>query len=208
MKPSAWLLSSVFLVSLAGAQEKSIPQLYRRDIVDARTIAVIAYPSSAVQDSQENQRARLEVQTAMLNWGKYQIESEESADLIMVVRRGHTETATVGGTAIPPVLVDPTGSGVNIGIHRGQSPPLSRTGSAGAGSQPRTGSEVSSGEDLLEVYLGRKPLSGDASRDPTEYPLDEPPAWFYAATDALKSPKIEAVAQFKKAVEAAEKKKP
>jgi hypothetical protein len=32
--------------------------------------------------------------------------------------------------------------------------------------------------------------------------------WTYTAKDALKSPKIEAVAEFRKAVEAAEKKKP
>lgn len=70
------------------------------------------------------------------------------------------------------------------------------------------GSEVGSADDLMEVYRGGQPLPGDASRDATQYPLDEPPVWVYTAKDALKSPKLEAVAEFRKAVEAAEKKKP
>ena len=103
-------------------------------------------------------------------------------------------------------LVGPAGSdGVNIGIHRGQNPPLSQPNPAGT--RPGLGSEAGSSEDLLDVYLGSTPLPGDA-RNPTQYPLDEPPAWSYTGTDALKSPNLEAVAQFRKAVEAAEKKKP
>jgi len=209
MKRPAWFLSCVLLASLAGAQQHSISQTYRRDILDAQTIAVVAYPASAAQDSQENQRARLEVQTALRNWGKYQVVSEgANPDLIMVVRIGHAQTTTIGGTTTPPpVLVDPTDSGVHIGMHRGQNPPLSRTDSSGASSQPGLGSEVGSGDDLLDVYLGGTPLPGDA-RNPTQYPLDQPPVWSYTAREALKSPKIEAVAQFRKAVEAAEKKKP
>jgi hypothetical protein len=210
MNRSTWLLASVLLASVAGAQQKPISQSYQQDILEARTIAVVAYSAAAAEDSQENQRARLEVQTAMRNWGKYQVVAEgANADLIMVVRKAHVQATTIEGTTTPPpVIVDPVGSGVNIGIHHGQSPPLSRTDSSGARSQPRLGSEVGSAEDLLEVYRGRTPLFGDASRNPTQYPLDEPPVWSYTGKDALKSPKIEAVAEFEKAVEAAEMKKP
>lgn len=210
MKRSAWLLSSLLLTSLAGAQQKPISQTYRRDIVEARTIAVVAFPAAAVQDSQENQRARLEVETALQRWGKYLVVSQaDSPDLIMVVRKGHAVASTIDGgtTGLPPVILDPNGSGTNIGVHRGQYPPLSRPGPSGAGPPPSLGAEVGSAEDLLDVYLGSTPLPGD-TRNPTQYPLDEPPAWSYAAKDALKSPKLEAVAQFQKAVEAAEKKKP
>jgi hypothetical protein len=52
-------------------------------------------------------------------------------------------------------------------------------------------------EDLFEVYRGR-----------IEYPLDNPPIWRYLQKDGLKSPTVEAVAKFRKAVEEAEKKKP
>jgi hypothetical protein len=205
-----WLLSFVLSASLAGAQQKPISQIYKRDILDAQTIAVVADATSAAQDSQENQRARLEVETALRNWGKYQIVSEVgNPDLIMVVRKGHAAAGTIdnGTTTPPPVLIDPTGSGTNIGIHRGPSPPLSRPSSTVAVPGPLPGSEVGSDKDLLDVYLGSTPLPGDV-RNPTQHPLDEPPAWSYAAKDALKSPKLEAVAQFRKAVEAAEKKKP
>jgi hypothetical protein len=209
MKLSAWLLSSVLLPSLAGAQQKPISQAHRWDILEARTVAVVAYPVSVAQDSQENQRARLDVQAAMQKWGKYQVvDVDDNPDLIMVVRKGHAQATTIGDTTTPPpVLVDPVGSGVHIGIQRGQNPPLSRT-DPGAGSQPRLGAEGGSAEDLLDVYLGGRPLPGDASRDPTKYPLDEPPVWFYTGKDALKSPNIEAVAEFRKAVEAAERKSP
>ena len=90
MRQSVWLLASVVLASVVGAQQKPISLTYQRDILDARTIAVVAYSSSQLgaQNIQENERARLEVQTALLNWGKYQVADTDTADLIVVVRKG------------------------------------------------------------------------------------------------------------------------
>src|SRR5580704_11236085 len=208
MKRAVTFVSLVLLAALSDAQQQPIPQTYKQDILDARTIAVVAYPSQAAQDSQENQRSRLEVQDVLRQWGRYQVVADAGvADLIVVVRKGHAQTATIGGPTGPsPVTVAPLDSGVIIGVHRGQNPTLSRTDSSPVSSQPRVGSEVGSADDLLEVYRGRQPLPGDASREATQYPLDEPPVWSYTAQDGLKSPKIEALAEFKKAVEAAEKK--
>jgi hypothetical protein len=202
-------VSLVLLAAVVDAQQDPIPQVYKRDILDARTVAVVADPSPAAADSQENQRSRLEVQNALQAWGKYQVVADAGfADLILVVRKGHAQAATVGGPTGPsPVTVDPLGSGVNIGVRRGQNPTLSRSGSSQVSSQPRLGSEAGSADDLLEVYRGRQPLPGDASRQATQYPLDDPPMWVYTAKDGLKPPKIEAVAVFRKAVETAEKKK-
>ncbi|MGA2690085.1 MAG: hypothetical protein ABSE85_18645 [Candidatus Korobacteraceae bacterium] len=210
MKRAVASVTFVLLAAVANAQQQPIPQTYKLDILDARTIAVVAYPSQAAEDPQENQRSRLEVQNAMREWGRYQVVADAGvADLIMVVRKGHAQAATIGGpTGTSPVTVGPLDSGVNIGVHRGQNPTLSRTDSSQVSSQPRPGSEVGSAADLLEVYRGHQPLPGDASRDATQYPLDETPVWTYTAKDALKSPKIEAVTEFRKAVEAAEKKKP
>ena len=210
MKRVVAFVSLVLLATLADAQQQPIPQTYKQDILNARTIAVVAYPSPSAEDSQENQRSRLEVQNALRDWGKYQVVPDAGvADLIVVVRKGHAQAATIGGpTGTSPVTVGPLDSGVNIGVHRGQNPTLSRTDSTQVSSQPRLGSEVGSADDLLEVYRGRQPLPGDASRDATQYPLDEPPMWAYTAKDALKPPKLEAVAEFRKAVEKAEKKKP
>ena len=209
MKRSTWLFSTMLLVSIASAQQKPISQTYRQEILEARTIAVVADPTAAAQDSQENQRARLEVESALRKWGKYQVVSQNgNPDLIMLVRKGHTQAATIGGTGTPPpVLVDPTGSGADIGIHRGPNTPLSQSASSGVGTQGRAGYEVGSDQDLLDVYLGSTPFAGDG-RNPSQYPLDDPPAWSYTGKDALQSPKLEAVTQFEKAVETAEKKKP
>ena len=210
MKQAVWLVFSVLLATVAGGQQNRILQTHERDILDARTIAVVAYSSqSAGADAQENQRARLAVQEALLRWGRYQVAEATVADLIVLVRKGHAQAATIGGTTgTPAVVLGPLDSGVGISIHHGENPPLSRTDPSQASGRPQLGSEAGSPDDLLEVYLGRSPLPGDASRNTTQYPLDEPPVWSYAAKDALRSPKIEAVAEFRKAVEAAEKKKP
>lgn len=209
MKRSAWLLSAVLFASLASAQQKPISQTYKQEILEAKTIAVVADPNSSAQDSQENQRARLAVAKALRDWGKYEVVSDAAhSDLIMVVRVGHSHAATANGTTTPPpVLVDPSSSGANIGLHRGQNPPLSRTETSSDWPQARAGYEVGSDADLLDLYLGKMPFAGDG-RNPSEYPLDDPPAWSYSGKDALQSPKLEAVTQFEKAVAAAEKKKP
>ena len=211
MKRMEWVLGFVLLASMAGAQQQPISQMYRRDIVEARTIAVVADPKSSAQDSQENQRARLDVQNALRSWGKYEVVADPKiADLIMVVRKGHAQAATIGGgsTTPPPVVVDPTDSGIHVSVHRGQNQPLSQTDSTQISSQPQRGSEAGSPEDLLEVYRGSEPLPGDASREKTQYPLDEVPVWSYTATDALRAPRVEGVVVFRKAVEAAAKKTP
>jgi hypothetical protein len=211
MKRAVTFVTFILLAAVAVAQRQPIPQTYRMDVLDARTIAVVAYPSQAAADSQENQRSRLEVQNALRQWGKYEVVADPAVtDLIIVVRKGHAQAATTGGpTGASPTTIDPLGSGgVNIGVHRGPNQPLSRTDSSQIGSGPLHGAEAGSEDDLLEVYRGSQPLPGDGSRNATPYPLDEPPVWVYTAKDALKSPKIEAVAEFRKAVEAAEKKKP
>jgi hypothetical protein len=210
MKWAVCLAGAVLLVSGAGAQQKAIPQPYVRDVLESRTIAVVPYSDRLpADDLQENQRARLEVEMALLKWGRYRVIPDASvADLIVVVRKGRARGTTIGGTKDPvPVVVDPVGNGGIISIHRGQNPPLRRSDAPPTNSHPRIGTEVGSADDLLELYRGRMPLAGDASRNATQYPLDDPPVWLYTAKDALRSPKIEAVVQLRKAVEAAEKKK-
>jgi hypothetical protein len=199
----------MLLASVAGAQQKPISLTYQRDILDARTIAVVGYSSGQLgsQAAQENQRASLDVQNALQKWGKYQVTADtDHADLIVVVRKGHAQAATIGGGG--PVVFDPGDAGASIGVHRGQNQPLSRTESSQPISRAPMGAEAGSPDDRMEIYHGRQPLEGDGSRNATQYPMDETPMWSYTATDALQPPKLEAVVQFRKAVEAAEKKKP
>ena len=129
MKRAVWLVFSVLLATVAGGQQNRILQTHERDILDARTIAVVAYSSqSAGADAQENQRARLAVQEALLRWRRYQVAEATVADLIVLVRKGHAQAATIGGTTgTPAVVLGPLDSGVGISIHHGENPPLSRT---------------------------------------------------------------------------------
>jgi hypothetical protein len=59
---------------------------------------------------------------------------------------------------------------------------------------PQLGNQISSSDDTFEVYMGRG-----------EYPLDAPPLWRYVAKDSLNAPQVDAVEQFRKAIEESEK---
>lgn len=202
---------SVLLVSVAVAQKTPISQAYEEDILRARLVAVVPNSQSEpIEDVQENQRARLDVEMALTKWGRYQVTQDTSvADLIIVVRKGRARGATIDDskTGNPGVILYPGDSGVTIGLGNGQNRPRSRANPPQE-AHPRLGTEIGSADDLLEVYLGGTARVDDASRKATQYPLDEPPIWFYTAADALKPPRVEAVTRFREAVEAAAKKKP
>ena len=211
MRPLSCIVLSVLFVSVAVAQKAPISQAHKEDILRARLVAMIPNSQSqAIADPQENQRARLDVEMAITKWGRYQVTQDTSvADLIIVVRKGRARGTTIDDTRTgnPGVILYPGDTGATISVGQGQTQPRSRTDPPHE-AQPRVGTQVGSTDDLLEVYLGRTPRIDDASRDSTQYPLDEPPIWFYTATDALNPPRVEAVTRFREAVEAAAKKKP
>ena len=208
-----WLFaitSPLILIDAAVAQQNSISQLCVTDVLRARLIAVVPYSQArSADDSQENERARIDTKQALLKWGKYQVTDDPTmADLIVVVRKGRSRSNTIDTGNPSGVILYPSDGGVTIGGHRGQTPPLSRNPPSTGQRQPGVGQEVGSADDNLEVYLGGTPRIGDASRDKTQYPLDQPPIWSYTAPDSLKSPRMEAVAKFRQAVETAQKKNP
>ncbi len=209
MNGTSCIALSVLLVSVAVAQKTPISESYVDDVLRARSVAVVANSESEpVQDLQENERARLDVTTALTKWGKYQVTRDTSvADLIIVVRKGRARAATIDDnkTANPGVVLYPSDSGITVGVGSGQKRTRNQTDPTRE-AHPRLGTEIGSADDLLEVYLGRTPRVDDASRKATQYPLEKPAIWFYTATDALKAPRVEAVAKFREAVEAAEKK--
>lgn len=207
-----WLFSILcpwILIAAALAQQKPIPQRYVTDVLDARTVAVVTSQAEPAEDPQENERARRDTEQALLKWGKYQVTGDPAhADLIVLVRKGraHSSTINTGGPPGTIMYPNPNDSGITIGTRHGQTPPLSRTDPPPG--QPRMGQQVGSADDRLEVYLGGTPRIGDATRNKTEYPLDEPPIWSYTEAHGLKAPQMDAVTQFQKAVEAAQKKHP
>ena len=85
--------------------DKSLPPY----IVNAHTIAVVIDPSAGVSldDPRANEVARKDVETALLNWGRFMpMTGTPGADLIIVIRKGHAKT--VDDTVIgPPTKLTP-----------------------------------------------------------------------------------------------------
>jgi hypothetical protein len=215
----------LLLPSLAFAKDKAKSTL-PADVLRARTVSVIIDPDAGVSldDPQANQVAQRDVETALLNWGRLQpilvgqeagAGAGQNADLVIVVRRGTGKVAS-GTVHDPrqgrrPAVIDPTDTGIAIGVQRGQPPPYAgdipdasqgssippQNGSNGPMTedrpQPRAEIGNSVAEDSFLVYRGR-----------IQNPLDAPPVWRYEAKNALKPHTVPAVDAFRKAMNEAD----
>lgn len=171
------------------------------DVLRARTVMVVIAPNAGepLKDPQANARAQDDVEKALLKWRRFEVVSEPSmADLVISVRRGtgNVVSPTIKGGPIDqrPVILQPTDGAIRVGGHTGQSPDTSGEDPRDRG--PHLGTEYGSADDAFEVYRGRENL---------ELSLESPPVWRYTAKDSLKAPKVSAVEQFRKAIEASEK---
>jgi len=203
------LLTMGLLVSvpvLAKSKDKILPPY----ILQARTVAVIVEPGAGIdpEDPRANQVAQKDVETALMNWGRFTpVMRAEDADLIIVVRKGHRQL--VDETISDPRhnnragVINPTDNGVGIGAQNGRPPNLGGTANgAPPYSQPQTQQtqapqtqmEIGGVDDSFTVFDGRvaKPLNGA-------------PGWRYMAPDGLRSHSVPAVEEFRKAVAAGEK---
>jgi hypothetical protein len=210
------VIAGLLLPALAFAKEKQKTTLPSY-VLQARTVAVVIDPTAGVSldDPQANQVARRDVETALLNWGRFQpILAGQNADLVIVVRRG-TGKVAAGTVNDPrqgrrPVGMDPMDSGIDVGMQRGQPPPYagdvpdaSQSGQTRTqdipggpmGGQPSPQAEIgnASSEDSLLVYRGK-----------VDNPLDSSPVWRFEAKNALKPHNVPAVDAFRKAIDAAE----
>jgi len=182
---------------LIWAKKKSaLPQA----VLNAQTVFVMIDPDEAVpvNDPSGNRTAREDVEKALMEWGRLKPTMTMSqADLVIVVRKGDKQAMnpTVGGQPPNdrPVIVEGTDNTMRIGGQQGRSPDAAQNGGP---TSPKAGmgGEIGPTEDLFTVYLGR-----------TEDALKRGPLWRYAGKDALKSPDMRAVAEFKKAVDDAVK---
>ena len=185
-----------------GKGDKALPPY----ILQARTVAVVVDPAAGIdpEDPRANQVAQKDVETALLNWGRFQpVIGTTEADLIIVVRRGHGKLADA--TISDPRqnnragVINPTDNGINVGAQHGNQPNLGGAPN-GAGSQPSQSQspqpqmEVGGVDDLFTVFDGK-----------VEKPLDSAPGWRYMARDGLKPHGVPAVDEFKRAVAAADK---
>jgi hypothetical protein len=198
------LLSLAFLltpVTNANAKDKD-KVLLQADVLNAQTILVVITPGAGepLTDPSANRRAQEDVEKALMKWGRFRLELQsQTADLVIAVRRGtgRTVSPTIHGGPIDDrgVILQPTDGSVRIGAQRGHPPDLNQPGlGTPQDAGPRIQTEVGASEDTFEVYRGG-----------LEYPLDSPPVWRYIANDALRSPAVPAVEQFRKALEEAQK---
>ena len=182
---------------LIWAKKKStLPQV----VLNAQTVFVMIDPNEAVpvNDPGGNRTAREDVEKALTEWGRLKAAITMSqADLVIVVRKGNKQAMNPTVAGQPPndrpVIVQGTDNTIRVGGQQGRSPDAAENGgplSPNAG----MGGEIGPTEDLFTVYLGR-----------TEDALKRGPLWRYARKDALKSPDVPAVAEFKKAVDEAVK---
>src|ERR1700722_8430743 len=138
---AATMLAGLLLPSLALAKDKAKSPLPAY-VLQARTVVVLIDPSAGVSldDPRANEVAQRDVETALLNWGRYQtVLVGHSADLVIVVRRG---TGKMAGGFIRgprqgqrPGAVDPTDTGVAVGVQHGPPPPYTGPGSIPDASQ-------------------------------------------------------------------------
>jgi hypothetical protein len=188
----------VLASSLAFAANDKKPVLPAY-VLRAETVFVLIDPDAGTSPAspQANQKARDDVEKAIMKWGRFRLVMEPgSADLIVVVRKGAGKVVqpTIGGlpTNDRPVIVQPTDNGTRLGEQKGRPP--GSTDPSPQDTHPTPQIEAGMADDMFVVYQGG---AGN--------PLDGPAAWRYMNKDALKSPSVPAVAEFRKAIEEAEK---
>lgn len=183
-------------LAVADKKKSSLPNF----VLDARTFFVLidSDAGTPVTAPLANKTAQDDVEKALMNWGRLKLVPTMSlADLVITVRTGNGKMVrpTIDGepTNDRPVIVQPTDSGIRIGAQQGRNPDAAQTGPQNPA--PHTGTEVGSAEDVFLVYRG----------GPEGNPLERAPVWRYTAKNGLHSPDVPAVAEFKKAVDAAVK---
>jgi hypothetical protein len=189
----------VMCASLAqGSKEKN--PAFPAYLLRAETVFVLIDPEAGTSAGAPlaNQKARDDVKKALMKWGRFRLAVTQGvADLVIVVHKGSGKVVqpTIGGlpTNDRPVIVQPTDSGIRLGGQKGHPP--GSTDPAPQDTRPTPQIEAGMADDMFVVYY----QSGVGN------PLESPPAWRYVNKDALKSPNVPAVAEFRKAIEEAEK---
>jgi hypothetical protein len=185
-------------LAIAGPKKKNKLPAY---VLKARTAIVIIDPTAGVSASSPlaNKKAQEDVEQALMKWGRLSLVLDpQSADLVIVIRKGSGKLVqpTIGGlpTNDRPVIVQQTDSSIRIGGQQGRAPgspqqPLPQDTS------PAPQVEVAPPDDIFSVYEGHN-----------EGAIDQRPlAWRYVTKNALHSPDVPAVVEFRKAIESAEK---
>jgi hypothetical protein len=166
---------------------------------EAQTVAVVIRPDAGepVTNPLANRTARDNVKNAMTKWGRFRLVTDaQTADLIVAVRKGHASGPTISNFPADdhPIIYQPSGGDVPGAGQHGRSPDLTNPGlGKPADRGPHITNEMGPAEDSFEVYMGG-----------VDYPLDAPPLWRYMAKEALNTPQVTAVEQFRNAINESE----
>lgn len=198
----ALMAMSLVVVSFGFAKKKAKSTMPTY-VLSARTVAVMIDPDAgmSIDDPRANEVAQQDVETALANWGRFAPQlSTQSADLIIVVRKGHqqlvNETIQDPRQSNRPGSANPTDNGVPTSAQHGQLSNLPGDASADSASAPsHPQMEIGDTDDSFTVYEGGG--NGDA--------LNKNPGWRYVAKDGLRSHSVPAVDAFRRAVEEADK---
>jgi hypothetical protein len=196
MRVATAILVSSTLLAFAGNDTKPTLPAY---VLRAETVFVLIDPDAGTSPTspQANQKARDDVEKALMKWGRFRLAINPGvADLVIVVRKGSGKVVqpTIGGlpTNDRPVIVQPSDNGIRLGGQKGRPP--GSTDPSPQDTRPSPQIEAGVPDDMFVVYQGG---AGN--------PLDGSAAWRYVDKDALRSPSVPAVAEFRKAIEEAEK---
>lgn len=184
----------VMSVAVAGAKKKDLLPAY---VLKARTVLVIIDPDAGISMTapQENKTAQDDVEKALMKWGRFSpVLAGMPADLVITVRKGSGKLVqpTIGGepTNDRPVIVQQTDNAIHIGGQLGH--PADPQQGIPQDKKPHAQMEAAPPDDFFVVYEGSQGLHPDG-----------PPAWHYSGKNALRSPDVPAVAEFRKIIEAA-----
>jgi len=198
------LLTVGLLVAVPVLAKEKKDKVLPPYILQARTVAVIVDPSAGVdpEDPRANQVAQKDVETALMNWGRFQpVMGATGADLIIVIRRGNGRL--VDSTISDPRqnsragVINPTDNGIGVGAQRGAQPNMGGSDSGQRPPQaqvPHPEMEIGGVADSFTVFDGK-----------VERPLDGAPGWRYTGEEGLHPHNVPAVEAFRKAVDAGDK---
>jgi len=141
---------------IAGDKKKILLPAY---VLQARTVLVLIDPSAGTSTTapMANKTAQEDVEKALIKWGRFTpVLDTQTADLVITVRKGSGKIVqpTIGGlpTNDRPVIVQPTDTGIRVGVQQGHSTDAPQTSSQDTKPHPQT--EVGPAEDMFTVYEG------------------------------------------------------
>jgi hypothetical protein len=195
---SLLLLLVPLFAGLAPANDKKKETL-PAEVLAAQTVVVLVDPDAGMSTSEPlaNRTAQEDVEKALAKWGRLKLVlvGGDNADLVITVRKGNQKIVQPSISGEPtndrPLVVVPSDNGIHVGAQQGRPP--GSTEAPPGDTSPRLGGEVGATDDRFLVFRG-------GSGAP---PLERAPVWRYVAKNGLHSPDVPAVAEFRKALEAA-----